>query len=67
MHLGIPALLDFYRAHREEDSLVLATIVGTQGSTYRKPGAMMLISREGQYEGMISGGCLEGDLLGGHG
>ncbi len=63
MHLGIPALLDFYRAHREEDSLVLATIVGTQGSTYRKPGAMMLISREGQYEGMISGGCLEGDLL----
>lgn len=63
MHLGIPALLDFYHAHQNEDSLVLATIVETSGSTYRKPGAMMLISREGNYEGMISGGCLEGDLL----
>lgn len=63
MHLGIPALLDFYHAHRNEDSLVLATIVETEGSTYRKPGAMMLINREGEFEGMISGGCLEGDLL----
>lgn len=63
MHLGIPALLDFYLAHRNEDSLVLATIVETEGSTYRKPGAMMLISRGGAFEGMISGGCLEGDLL----
>jgi xanthine/CO dehydrogenase XdhC/CoxF family maturation factor len=33
------------------------------GSTYRKPGAMMLIARDGQFEGLISGGCLEGDLL----
>jgi len=63
MHLGIPALLDFYRKHRDEDSLVLATIIATEGSTYRKPGAMMLISRDGAFEGMISGGCLEGDLL----
>jgi xanthine/CO dehydrogenase XdhC/CoxF family maturation factor len=63
VHLGIPALLDFYRKHRDEDSLVLATIIATEGSTYRKPGAMMLISREGAFEGMISGGCLEGDLL----
>ena len=63
MHLGIPALLDFYRKHSDEESLVLATITATEGSTYRKPGAMMLISREGAFEGMISGGCLEGDLL----
>jgi len=63
VHLGIPALLDFYRRHCDEDSLVLVTIIGTRGSTYRKPGAMMLISREGDFEGMISGGCLEGDLL----
>ena len=63
MHLGIPALLDFYRKHRDEESLVLATIIATEGSTYRKPGAMMLISRDGAFEGMISGGCLEGDLL----
>ena len=63
MHLGIPALLDFYRAHAGEDSLVLVTIIATEGSTYRKPGAMMLISRDDSFEGMISGGCLEGDLL----
>jgi xanthine/CO dehydrogenase XdhC/CoxF family maturation factor len=61
--LGIPALLEFYRNHRTEDSLVLATITATEGSTYRKPGAMMLISADGSFEGMISGGCLEGDLL----
>jgi xanthine dehydrogenase accessory factor len=63
MHLGIPALLDFYRKNREEESLVLATITATEGSTYRKPGAMMLISPQGDFEGLISGGCLEGDLL----
>jgi xanthine dehydrogenase accessory factor len=63
MHLGIPALLDFFRAHRQDEALVLATIVATSGSTYRKPGAMMLIARDGSYEGLISGGCLEGDLL----
>jgi xanthine/CO dehydrogenase XdhC/CoxF family maturation factor len=63
VHLGIPALLDFYRQHQADDSLVLVTIIATEGSTYRKPGAMMLISRDQQFEGMISGGCLEGDLL----
>ena len=63
MHLGTPALLEFFRSHREEDWLVLATIIATEGSTYRKPGAMMLISQDGRYEGLISGGCLEGDLL----
>lgn len=63
MHLGIPALLNFYRDHQADDSLVLATIIATEGSTYRRPGAMMLISRDQQFEGMISGGCLEGDLL----
>lgn len=63
MHLGIPALLDFYRAHKDDESLVLVTIIGTEGSTYRKPGAMMLIGEDQQFAGMISGGCLEGDLL----
>ena len=63
MHLGTASLLQFYQAHRHDDSLVLATITATVGSTYRKPGAMMLISRDEQFEGLISGGCLEGDLL----
>ena len=63
MHLGIPALLEFFRQHRNEDALVLATIIATNGSTYRKPGAMMLVNRDGAFEGLISGGCLESDLL----
>jgi xanthine dehydrogenase accessory factor len=63
VHLGIPALLNFYREHKSDESLVLATIIATEGSTYRKPGAMMLISQDQGFEGMISGGCLEGDLL----
>lgn len=62
MHLGTPSLLSFLDRHRNDDALVLATVVGTEGSTYRKPGAMMLVSRDGDFEGMISGGCLEGDL-----
>jgi xanthine/CO dehydrogenase XdhC/CoxF family maturation factor len=64
MHLGVPALLEYFRSRRESDeSLVVATIVGTEGSTYRKPGAMMLVGEDGSFEGLISGGCLEGDLL----
>ena len=63
MHLGTPALLEFFRARRQDDALVLATVIATAGSTYRKPGAMMLIAGDGTYEGMVSGGCLEGDLL----
>ena len=34
-------------------------MVHTTGSTYRKPGALMLIAADGQYAGLASGGCLE--------
>jgi xanthine/CO dehydrogenase XdhC/CoxF family maturation factor len=63
MHLGIPALLEYFRGHRDEEWLVLATIIATEGSTYRKPGAMMLLGQDGTFEGLISGGCLEADLV----
>jgi xanthine/CO dehydrogenase XdhC/CoxF family maturation factor len=63
MHLGMPELLEFYRAHRQEPALVLATITATEGSTYRKTGAMLLASADGGFAGLISGGCLEGDLM----
>jgi len=42
---------------------ILATVVHTGGSTYRKAGARMLLSQGGWLAGSISGGCLEGDLL----
>jgi xanthine/CO dehydrogenase XdhC/CoxF family maturation factor len=43
-------------------SRVLATVVATAGSTYRKPGARMLLMADGSYLGLLSGGCLESDL-----
>ena len=49
------------RAPRDGSS-VLATVVATAGSTYRKPGARMLIMADGSFFGLLSGGCLEADL-----
>src|SRR5215207_5240419 len=41
----------------------LATVVHVEGSSYRRPGARMLIEDNGKLTGAISGGCLEGDAL----
>ena len=41
----------------------LATVVKVRGSSYRSPGARMLIMDDGKWVGSISGGCLEGDAL----
>ena len=41
----------------------LATVVHVEGSSYRRPGARMLVTEDGQLTGAISGGCLEGDAL----
>jgi xanthine/CO dehydrogenase XdhC/CoxF family maturation factor len=45
-----------------EEAAVLATLVATAGSTYRKPGARMVIRADGSFSGLLSGGCLEADL-----
>jgi xanthine dehydrogenase accessory factor len=50
------------RAPAAMDSRVLATVVATAGSTYRKAGARMLIMADGSYLGLLSGGCMEADL-----
>lgn len=41
----------------------IATVVRVHGSSYRSPGARMLITDDGRWVGSISGGCLEGDAL----
>lgn len=41
----------------------LATVIHVEGSAYRRPGARMLMTPEGQAWGMVSGGCLEHDIL----
>ncbi|HEY2781699.1 MAG TPA: XdhC family protein [Steroidobacteraceae bacterium] len=50
------------RSPAAHPSRVLATVVATAGSTYRKPGARMLLMADGSYLGLLSGGCLESDL-----
>lgn len=41
---------------------VLTTVVGVEGPSYRKPGALMLITADGQRIGTVSGGCLEAEV-----
>jgi xanthine dehydrogenase accessory factor len=57
---GLRGLLDtLWRIHTHEQSAVLGVVVGTEGSTYRKPGALVLLDQSGLRHGVISGGCLE--------
>src|ERR1700761_1215728 len=53
----------FEQAQREGKRAALATVVHVEGSSYRRPGARMLVTDDGQLTGAISGGCLEGDAL----
>lgn len=53
----------FDEAQQQGKQTALATVVHVQGSSYRQPGARMLITEDGQLTGAISGGCLEGDAL----
>lgn len=45
------------------EAAVLATVVATAGSSYRRPGARLLLSAERRMAGSVSGGCLERDLV----
>ncbi|WP_316848274.1 XdhC/CoxI family protein [Pedobacter psychrodurus] len=53
----------YHKATKEKKKTALATVVKVEGSSYRRPGARMLITEDGQLTGAISGGCLEGDAL----
>jgi xanthine/CO dehydrogenase XdhC/CoxF family maturation factor len=59
----LPLVRDFRELQAESRPFVLATIVATEGSTYRKAGTPMLITASGQSRGLLSGGCLEVDLV----
>lgn len=43
--------------------VVLLSVIHTEGSTYRKTGAQMLINDQGKCFGQLSGGCIEQDLI----
>jgi xanthine dehydrogenase accessory factor len=50
------------RWRAEGRRMALATIVHIRGSTYRRPGARLLVPEEGDSVGNLSGGCLEGGV-----
>lgn len=59
---------DFYRVlqilkERKTEKFAMATVIDVEGSAYRHKGAKMLIDEKGITYGMISGGCLEEDLI----
>ena len=56
-------LLNYWKASDEEVNWVLGTVYKTEGSAYRKAGAHMLINEYGDYYGLLSGGCLESDIV----
>jgi len=61
--MGARHLLQSFHAWREAgEPLVLATVYETAGSTYSKAGHRILLAANGDYRGLVSGGCLEGDL-----
>jgi len=58
----IPLLLSTLLAAPAERA-ALATLVSVQGSSYRRPGARLVLLEGGARAGAISGGCLEDDIL----
>jgi xanthine dehydrogenase accessory factor len=51
------------RLWQQGGAAVLVTLVRAEGSSYRRPGARLLLGSRGEYAGTISGGCLEAEVL----
>ena len=47
---------------RDGQSVAMATVVATRGSTPQKAGAHMLIGADGSLLGTIGGGCIEAEV-----
>ena len=55
-------IIHFWEAHRGQP-LALATLVTARGSSYRRPGARMLINTAGTSAGGVSAGCIEDEVI----
>ncbi len=53
----------FDGAKARGERCALATVVSVEGSSYRRPGARMLVCEGGASTGTISAGCLEADVV----
>jgi xanthine/CO dehydrogenase XdhC/CoxF family maturation factor len=51
------------RLWQKGNASVLVTLVRAEGSSYRRPGAHLLLGAHGEYAGTISGGCLETEVV----
>jgi xanthine/CO dehydrogenase XdhC/CoxF family maturation factor len=51
------------RLWQQGDAAVLVTLVKAEGSSYRRPGAHLLLGGRAEYAGTISGGCLETEVV----
>jgi xanthine dehydrogenase accessory factor len=47
---------------RQGENFALATLVRAEGSSYRRPGARMLVCADGKTVGSLSAGCLEKEV-----
>lgn len=47
----------------EDSPAILATVVGVEGSAYRRPGAKMVVEESGTGLGHITAGCLEDEVF----
>jgi xanthine/CO dehydrogenase XdhC/CoxF family maturation factor len=57
-------LLEQLAAWREAGRKVaVATVVSTWGSSPRPAGSMLIVDEEGQMQGSVSGGCIEGAVI----
>ncbi len=63
MNNQLTTLLNHWYPKRHSQQWVLGTVFDIKGSSYRKPGAMMLFGDLGEQYGLLSGGCLESDLM----
>lgn len=54
----------FAKAHEWRDGrMAIATVIETWGSAPRPRGSHMLVHEDGRFEGSVSGGCVEGEIL----
>ena len=55
---------DLKRWHRQGRRVALARVVDVEGSGPRLPGAAMAVTDSGEVAGSVSGGCVEGAVVG---
>ncbi|MCD6543119.1 MAG: XdhC family protein [Flavobacteriaceae bacterium] len=63
IHEFIEIIQSYKTAKQKGLQSVVATVVDLDGSSYRKPGVRMIIHKNGQMTGAVSGGCVEKEIL----